>query len=53
MEICTMYIKTRNSVLINFSFRNEHGMANKKVLIDSGAMDNFINQETAKWLGVE
>ena len=53
MEICTMYVETRNSVLIDSSFRTDHGMATKKALINSGATDNFIDQNTAERLKIE
>ena len=53
MEICTMYVETRNSVLIDSSFRTDHGMATEKALIDSGATDNFIDRNTAECLKIE
>ena len=48
-----MYVETRNSVLIDSSFRTDHGMATERALIDSGATDNFIDQRTADRLKIK
>ena len=53
MEICTMYIETKNSMLINLSFRMTDGMATKQALINSRATDNFIDQQTVEQLHLE
>jgi hypothetical protein len=47
-----MYIKRITSMNIPFSFTTAHAKAEEKALLDSGAMENFIDKETWKRKGV-
>lgn len=53
-EICcrSVYITRLWSMKIPVSFCISHAMANKRILVDSGAMDNFINPCLIKCLGL-
>jgi hypothetical protein len=48
----TMYIRKLSTLNMNISFRTLQSKADKSALIDSGATDNFINEETWKRLGI-
>ena len=47
-----MYITRYQSMHVPVSIRTHYFMADKKALVDSGAMDNFIHPAFAKWLGL-
>jgi hypothetical protein len=47
-----MYIRKLSTLNMNVSFRTSQSKADKSALIDSGATDNFIDEETWKQLGI-
>jgi hypothetical protein len=47
-----MYIRKLSTLNMNVSFRTSQSKADKSALIDSGATDNFIDEETWKRLGI-
>jgi hypothetical protein len=48
----TMYIRRLSTLNMNVSFRTLQSKADKSALIDSGATDNFIDEDTWKRLGI-
>jgi hypothetical protein len=38
-----MYLTTQNLINVPVFFKLSHGTAKKKALVDSGAMENFID----------
>jgi hypothetical protein len=47
-----MYIRKLSTLNMNVSFCTSQSKADKSALIDSGATDNFIDEETWKRLGI-
>ncbi len=47
-----MYITKYRSMKVPVSFRTCYAMANKRILVDSGATDNFIHPKFVKRLRV-
>jgi hypothetical protein len=47
-----MYIRKLSTLNMNVSFRTSQSKADKSALIDSGATDNFIDEEMWKRLGI-
>jgi hypothetical protein len=47
-----MYIRKLSTLNMNVSFHTSQSKADKSALIDSGATDNFINEDTWKRLGI-
>jgi hypothetical protein len=47
-----MYIRKLSTLNMNVSFRTSQSKADESALIDSGATDNFIDEETWKRLGI-
>ena len=47
-----MYISGKSSINIPFSFIYVHKIANKITLLNSGAMENFMNKWLVKRLGI-
>jgi hypothetical protein len=43
-----MYIRKINAINMPFSFQTAHAMAKETALLDSGATENFLDQETWK-----
>ncbi len=48
LKINTMYIFKGNKLDLPIAFATHKGTSEEKALIDSGAMENFINLETVK-----
>ena len=48
----SVYITRYCSMKVPISFRTLHAMADKNILVDSGAMDNFIHPKLLKRLGL-
>ena len=48
----SVYITRYRSLKVPISFRTLHAMADKRFLVDSGAMDNFIHPKLLKRLGL-
>jgi hypothetical protein len=48
----TMYIRKLSTLNMNVSFRTSQSKADESALIDSGATDNFIDEDTWKRLGI-
>ena len=48
----SVYITRYRSMKVPVSFRTLHAMANKNILVDSGATDNFIHPKLLKRLGL-
>jgi hypothetical protein len=48
----TVYINRMNVMHVPFTFRTAHTEAKEDALVDSGAMENFIDEEAWKRLGV-
>ena len=48
----SVYITRYHSMKVPISFRTLHAMANKNILVDSGARDNFIHPKLLKRLGL-
>ena len=46
-----LYVSWQTSMKIPAMFRSAYSMADEKVLIDSGATANFLDQRVVKWLG--
>ena len=53
-EICcqSVYNMCLRSMKIPASFRTSHAMTDKRILVDSGATNNFINPWLITWLGL-
>jgi hypothetical protein len=47
-----MYISEKSSINVPFSFVCAWGVAKENALLDSGAMENFINERMVKRLGI-
>ena len=47
-----VYITRHRSMQVPISFQTLHAMANKTILVDSGATDNFIHPKLLKRLGL-
>ena len=47
-----MYIRKLSTLNMNVSFRTSQSKADESALIDSGATDNFIDEDTWKRLGI-
>jgi hypothetical protein len=47
-----MYISEKSSINVPFSFICAHGMANENALLDSGAMENFMDEWLVKRLRI-
>ena len=47
-----MYIRRINAINMPVTFQTAHAMADEEVLLDSGATENFMDEETWKRLGV-
>jgi hypothetical protein len=45
-----MYVRKKNALEIPFDFQTYMAKAEETALMDSGAMENFINKGTVKWL---
>jgi hypothetical protein len=45
-----MYVSKKNALEIPFDFKTYMGGRKEKALVDSGAMENFIDYKTVKWL---
>jgi hypothetical protein len=45
-----MYVSKKNALEIPFDFKTYMGGGKEKALIDSGAMENFIDYKTVKQL---
>jgi hypothetical protein len=45
-----MYVSKKNTLEIPFDFKTYMGGRKEKALVDSGAMENFIDYKTVKWL---
>ena len=48
----SVYITRYCSMKVPVSFRTLHAMANKNILVDLGATNNFIHTKLLKWLGL-
>ena len=48
----SVYITKYHSMKVPVSFRTLHAMADKNILVDSGATDNFIHPKLLKRLGL-
>ena len=48
----SVHITRYCSLKVPLSFRTLHAVANKNILVDSGATDNFIHLKLLKWLGL-
>ena len=51
LRVNAVYVSQQTSMKIPSIFQFAYSMADEKVLIDSGATANFLNQRVAKWLG--
>ena len=51
LQVNAVYVSWQTSIKIPAIFQSAYSMANEKVLIDSGATANFLNQRVAKRLG--
>jgi Retroviral aspartyl protease len=49
MRLDQMYTSTVNALKISITFRHQRVMVAGRALIDSGAMENFIDYRTAVW----
>jgi hypothetical protein len=45
-----MYVRKKNTLEIPFDFQTYMAKAEETALVDSGAMENFIDKGTMKWL---
>ena len=52
MEVCNMYIRKLQSLQIKFTFVTSQTKTEKSALIDSGAMENFIDIEVWEQLRI-
>jgi hypothetical protein len=46
LKISTMYVSNSNALEIPFAFKTYMAQAEEKALVDSGAMENFIDYKT-------
>jgi hypothetical protein len=47
-----MYLNKIDALNVPFTFQTAHAMAEEKALLDSGATENFLDEETWKRMGV-
>jgi hypothetical protein len=45
-----MYVRKKNTLKIPFNFQTYMARVEETALVDSGAMENFIDKGTVKWL---
>jgi hypothetical protein len=46
VELKNVYIRRISTLYANITFKTSQLMANEKALLDSGAIENFINETT-------
>ena len=51
-EVNTMYIRRLKAIYANFDFSMVQQVDEEQALLDSGASENFIDEETWKTLGI-
>ena len=52
-KIDTMYIRSIKAVKIKLAFKNLHGVTPEVVLLDSGAIENFLDLNVWKTMKIE
>jgi len=51
-EVCTVYIRRMSAMKLEFTFKSVQRVAKETALLDSGASENFLDQDVWKGLGI-
>jgi len=51
-EVCRVYIRRMNAMKLEFTFRSVQSVVEETALLESGASENFQDEEVWKGLGI-